>query len=94
LSNSLDAAPCVEALEEALATYGTPKIFNSEQGCQFTSEDFTNVLKDRDIKISMDGKGRWMDNVLIERLWDSLKQEGVYLLGELTKASATGWWRL
>ena len=79
LSNSLDAAPCVEALEEALANYGTPEIFNSDQGCQFTSEDFTDVLKDNGIKISMDGKGRWMDNVFIERLWRSLKYEEVYL---------------
>jgi len=79
LSNSLDAAPCVGALEEALATYGTPEIFNSDQGCQFTSEDFPNVLKDHDIKISMDGKGRWMDNVFIERLRRSLKHEEVYL---------------
>ena len=79
LSNSLDAAPCVEALDEALANYGTPEIFNSDQGCQFTSEDFTGVLKDNGIKISMDGKGRWMDNVFIERLWRSLKYEEVYL---------------
>ena len=79
LSNSLDAAPCVEALEEALANYGPPEIFNSDQGCQFTSEDFTDVLKDSGIKISMDGKGRWMDNVFIERLWRSLKYEEVYL---------------
>ena len=79
LSNSLDAAPCVEALEEALTNYGTPEIFNSDQGCQFTSEDFTDVLKDNGIKISMDGKGRWMDNVFIERLWRSLKYEEVYL---------------
>ena len=79
LSNSLDAAPCVEALEEALANYGTPEIFNSDQGCQFTSEDFTDVLKDSGINISMDGKGRWMDNVFIERLWRSLKYEEVYL---------------
>ena len=79
LSNSLDAAPCIEALEEALANYGTPEIFNSDQGCQFTSEDFTDVLKDNGIRISMDGKGRWMDNVFIERLWRSLKYEEVYL---------------
>ncbi len=79
LSNSLDTAPCVEALEEALANYGTPEIFNSDQGCQFTSEDFTGALKAQGIKISMDGKGRWMDNVFIERLWRSLKYEEVYL---------------
>ena len=79
LSNSLDAIPCVEALEETLLNYGTPEIFNSDQGCQFTSEDFTDVLKDNGIKISMDGKKRWMDNVFIERLWRSLKYEEVYL---------------
>ncbi len=79
LSNSLDAAPCVEALEEAIKNQGTPEIFNSDQGCQFTSDDFTDVLKNHDIKISMDGKGRWMDNVFIERLWRSLKYEEVYL---------------
>jgi putative transposase len=79
LSNSLDAAPCVEALEEALTNYGTPEIFNSDQGYQFTRENFTGVLKDNGIKISMDGKGRWMDNVFIERLWRSLKYEEVYL---------------
>ena len=79
LSNSLDSAPCIEALEEALASYGPPEIFNSDQGCQFTSEGFTDVLKDHDVKISMDGKGRWMDNVFIERLWRSLKYEDIYL---------------
>ena len=79
LSNSLDTAPCIEALEDALATYGSPEIFNSDQGCQFTSEAFINVLKDHGIKISMDGKGRWIDNVFIERLWRSLKYEEIYL---------------
>ena len=79
LSNSLDTAPCIEALEEALATYRPPQIFNSDQGCQFTSKGFTDVLKDHDVKISMDGKGRWMDNVFIERLWRSLKYEEIYL---------------
>jgi len=66
-------------LEEAIEKYGRPEIFNSDQGCQFTSEYFTNVLKQNGIKISMDGKGRWMDNVFIERLWRSLKYEEVYL---------------
>ena len=89
LSNSLDTAPCVEALEEALAHHGTPEIFNSDQGCQFTSEDFTDVLKDYGIKISMDGKGRWMDNVFIERLWRSLKYEEVYLKAYDTVSQAT-----
>lgn len=79
LANSLDAAPCIEALAEALAAHGTPEIFNSDQGCQFTSAGFTGVLKAHDIQISMDGKGRWIDNVFIERLWRSLKYEEVYL---------------
>jgi len=88
LSNSLDTAPCIDALEEALANYGTPDIFNSDQGCQFTSEGFTDVLNDHKIKISMDGKGRWMDNVFIERLWRSLKYEEVYLKAYDTVAQA------
>ncbi len=89
LSNSLDTAPCIEALEEALAIHGTPAIFNTDQGCQFTSERFTEVLKAHGIKISMDGKGRWMDNVFIERLWRSLKYEEVYLKAYDTVAQAT-----
>ena len=79
LSNSMAASFCIEALEEALATHGKPEIFNSDQGSQFTSEAFTNVLTDAGIKISMDGRGRWMDNVFIERLWRSLKWEDIYL---------------
>ncbi len=79
LSNSMDSNFCVEALEEAIDRYGSPEIFNTDQGSQFTSYDFTQVLKDNDIRISMDGKGRWMDNVFIERLWRSLKYEQVYL---------------
>jgi putative transposase len=79
LSISLDADFCVEALEEALSRHGKPEIFNTDQGCQFTSEAFTEVLKNNGIRISMDGKGRWMDNVFIERLWRSLKYEEVYL---------------
>ncbi len=78
-SNTLDAEFCVAALHEALRKYGTPEIFNTDQGCQFTGEDFTVVLKDTGIRISMDGKGRWVDNVFIERLWRSLKYEEVYL---------------
>ena len=70
---------CVEALEEALANYGTPEIFNTDQGSQLTSKDFTDVLKAHAIKISMDGKGRWIDNVFVERLWKSVKYEHVYL---------------
>ena len=79
LSNTLDADFCVAALEESLTRYGNPDIFNTDQGCQFTSFEFTQVLKDADVKISMDGKGRWMDNVMIERLWRSMKYECVYL---------------
>jgi putative transposase len=81
LSNTLDASFCIEALEEALAKYATPEIFNTDQGSQFTSEGFLGVLNSRGIRISMDGKGRWMDNVFIERLWKSLKYENVYLHG-------------
>ena len=79
LSNTLDTAFCVEALEEAMARYGRPEIFNTDQGAQFTSDAFTDVLKQNDIKISMDGKGRWIDNVFVERLWRSVKYEEVYL---------------
>jgi putative transposase len=79
LSNTMDASFCVEALNEALARYGRPEIFNTDQGSQFTSFDFTGVLKEADIKISMDGRGRCMDNIFIERLWRSLKYEAVYL---------------
>lgn len=81
LSNTMDTEFCVVALEEAIDRYGTPDIFNTDQGSQFTSHAFTQVLKDHDIRISMDGKGRWMDNVFIERLWRSLKYECVYLHG-------------
>lgn len=88
LSIAMDAAFCIEALEEALARYGKPEISaqcqrhcrdNSDQGSQFTSHDFTRVLLDRQIKISMDGKGAWRDNVFVERLWRSVKYEEVYL---------------
>ncbi len=79
LSNTLETNFCVEALHEALARYGCPEIFNTDQGCQFTSEDFTDVLLEHEIKISMDGKGRWLDNIFVERLWRSLKYEEVYL---------------
>jgi putative transposase len=81
LSNTMDALFCVEALEEALAGFGTPEIFNTDQGSQFTGEAFTGVLLKAGIAISMDGRGRWMDNVFIERLWRSLKHEEVYLKG-------------
>lgn len=92
LSNTMDAEFCVEALKEALATHGTPETFNTDQGSQFTSSDWIEVLTDAKIKISMDGKGRWppshglqanhcraTDNRMIERLWRSLKYECVYL---------------
>lgn len=79
LSNSMDASFCVEALAEALTRYGKPEIFNTDQGSQFTSRDFTGVLGDAGVAISMDGRGRCMDNIFIERLWRSLKYEAVYL---------------
>jgi putative transposase len=79
VSNTLDSSFCVEALNEAIETYGAPEIFNTDQGSQFTSEEFTGVLKQHDIQISMDGKGRWVDNVFVERLWRSVKYEEVYL---------------
>jgi putative transposase len=79
LSNSLDSEFCVEALDEALRRFGQPEIFNTDQGSQFTAVTFTDALLDRGIKISMDGKGRCIDNVFVERLWRSLKYEDVYL---------------
>ncbi len=79
VSNTMDSDFCVEALEEALSRYGTPGIFNTDQGAQFTADAFTRVLKDHDVTISMDGKGRWIDNVFVERLWRSVKYEDVYL---------------
>jgi putative transposase len=79
LSNTLDGGFCVEALKEALSRFGKPEIFNTDQGCQFTAEPFTDVLRDGGIKISMDGKGRFTDNIFVERLWRSLKYEEVYL---------------
>ena len=79
LSNTMEADFCVEALHEAMARYGKPEIFNTDQGSQFTSFEFTQALKDAEVKISMDGRGRWIDNRFIERLWRSLKYECVYL---------------
>jgi putative transposase len=79
LSNTMDAGFCVEALNEALSKYGRPEIFNTDQGSQFTSADFTGVLANAGVAISMDGRGRCMDNIFIERLWRSLKYEAVYL---------------
>jgi putative transposase len=87
LSNTLGADFCVEALEEALAQYGRPEIFNTDQGCQFTRDDFTGVLERGGVTISMDGKGR-MDNIFVERLWRSLKYEEVYLHAYASVAAA------
>ena len=95
LLNTLDSSFCVEALHEALDRYGSPEIFNTDQGSQFTSLAFTDVLTDAGIPISMDGKGRWMDNVFIERLWRSLKYEQVCLAEYATASDARegiGWW--
>ena len=95
VSNTMDVAFCVEALQEALARFGRPEIFNTDQGSQFTSADFTDVLRGAQVRISMDGRGRWMDNVFIERLWRSLKHECVYLhafeTGSELRAGLTGW---
>lgn len=79
LSNTMTTDFCVAALEEALARFGTPEIFNTDQGAQFTDADFTDALKAHAVAISMDGRGRWIDNVFIERLWRSVKYEDVYL---------------
>lgn len=79
LSNSLDVRFCLEALEDAIKYYGTPDIFNTDQGAQFTADAFTTTLLQHNIRISMDGKGRWKDNVFIERFWRTLKYEEVYL---------------
>jgi putative transposase len=79
LSNTMEADFCIAAVEDALKLYGAPEIFNTDQGSQFTSAEFTQVLQAAGVKISMDGKGRWMDNVFVERLWRSLKYEEVYL---------------
>jgi putative transposase len=81
LSNTMDVSFCLSALEEALVRFGRPEIFNTDQGCQFTSAAFTGALTTAGVRVSMDGRGRWMDNVFIERLWRSLKHEDVYLKG-------------
>ncbi len=81
LSNAMDVSFCLSALEEALARFGKPEIFNTDQGSQFTSAAFTGALAEAGVAISMDGRGRWMDNVFIERLWRSLKYEDIYLKG-------------
>lgn len=95
LSNTLEAEFCIAALEEALARYGRPDIFNTDQGSQFTSPRFVEVLTKAGVRVSMDGRGRWMDNVFIERLWRSLKYECVYLhafeTGSELRAGLTRW---
>ena len=88
LSNTMDAHFCLEALDEAIARFGAPEIFNTDQGAQFTSKEWTKRLKAHGIRISMDGKGRCMDNVFVERLWRSLKYEEVYLKAYDTVAEA------
>jgi putative transposase len=79
LSNTLDSVFCLRCLKRALQTEDVPEIFNTDQGCQFTSEEWIKCLKDANITISMDGKGRWLDNVVIERFWRSIKYEDIYL---------------
>ena len=88
LSNTMGASFCIEALEDAIQRFGPPEIFNTDQGSQFTSDSFTSVLKAHGVKISMDGKGRWVDNVFIERLWRSVKYEEVYLKAYQTMQEA------
>lgn len=95
LSNTLDTDFCVEALNEAILRFGPPRIFNTDQGSQFTSFKWTHALRQAGVKISMDGKGRFMDNIFIERLWRSLKYEAVYLHawsgGREAKAGINTW---
>jgi len=95
VSNTMDVEFCIAALEEALARFGRPEIFNTDQGSQFTSPRFTGVLQAAGVRISMDGRGRWMDNVFIERLWRSLKYECIYLhafeTGTDLRAGLTSW---
>ena len=79
VSNAMSTDFCVEALQEALTRYGTPEIFNTDQGAQFTAEEFTAVLLAKGVRVSMDGKGRWVDNVFVKRLWRSVKYEDLYL---------------
>jgi putative transposase len=86
LSTSLDTYFCTEALNEALDKYGVPEIFNTDQGVQFTSEAFTSILLEKDIKISMDGRGRALDNIFIERLWRTVKHDDIYLKDYTTVA--------
>jgi putative transposase len=95
LSNTMDSDFCVSALEDALNRYGVPEIFNTDQGSQFTSYEFTKTLRDAGVRISMDGRGRWLDNAMIERLWRSLKYECVYLREYETGSDlrrSLAWW--
>jgi putative transposase len=89
VSNAMTSEFCVEALEEALARYGRPEIFNTDQGSQFTDDDFTAPLLANGVRVSMDGKGRWIDNVFIERLWRSVKYEDIYLHAYATPREVT-----
>lgn len=89
VSNALSQEFCVEALEEALARYGAPEIFNTDQGSQFTAEDFIKPLEAKGVRVSMDGKGRWIDNVFVERLWRSVKYEDIYLQAYATPREVT-----
>jgi transposase InsO family protein len=96
LSNTMDVSFCVSALEEALARFGKPEIFNTDQGSQFTSAGFTGTLAAAGVKLSMDGRGRWMDSVFVERVWRSLKHEDIYLKdyaddGHEAKAGIGAW---
>jgi len=91
VSTSMDTEFCISATQSAIRRHGKPDIFNTDQGSQYTSNDFTGMLKENGIQISMDGKGRWADNILVERLWRSVKYEEVYIrdyatVGELTAA--------
>jgi putative transposase len=89
ISITLDSTFCIAAVEEAIARFGHPEIFNTDQGAQFTSVAFTGPLRDEGIRLSMDGKGCWRDNIFVERLWRSLKYEEVYLHGYDTVSAAT-----
>jgi putative transposase len=95
LSNTMDVEFCIEAVEDAMARHGRPEIFNTDQGSQFTSPRFTGLLTEAGIRVSMDGRGRWMDNVFIERLWRSMKYECVYLhafeMGSEARAEIGRW---
>ena len=88
LANTLTTDFCTEAVQEAVTNYGAPNSFNTDQGCQFTSLEFTGILKEHGIQISMDGTGCWRDNVFVERLWKSIKYEEVYLHAYETVSAA------